>query len=66
MLWSWTPADSDLTAAEQAWFELPDEVKPIYNCDYLLVTATGRCGDHPHRGQTGDVLCLSEGPAPLG
>ena len=40
MLWSWTPADSDLTAAEQAWFELPDEVKPIYDCEYLLVTAT--------------------------
>ena len=40
MLWHWTPADSDLTAAEQAWFELPDEVKPIYDCKYLLITAT--------------------------
>lgn len=39
-LWQWTPADSDLTLEEQAWFNLPDEVKPIYNCEYLLITAT--------------------------
>lgn len=39
-LWQWTPADSGLSAEEQAWFNLPDEVKPIYNCEYLLITAT--------------------------
>ncbi len=39
-VWQWTAADSDLTPEEQAWLNLPDEVKPIYNCEYLLITAT--------------------------
>lgn len=39
-LWRWTSADSGLSAVQQAWFELPDEVKPIYNGKYLLITST--------------------------
>lgn len=39
-LWAWKASQSGLSAEEQRWFELPDEVKPIYNGDYLLVTGT--------------------------
>ena len=36
-LWTWNAAQSGLSREEQKWFELPDEVKPIYNGKYLLV-----------------------------
>lgn len=39
-IWNWTAAQSDLSPAHQEWFALPDEVKPIYNCQYLLITST--------------------------
>ena len=39
-LWTWNAAQSGLSREEQKWFELPDEVKPIYNGKYLLVTGT--------------------------
>ncbi|MBR1705335.1 MAG: hypothetical protein IJ721_00930 [Bacteroidales bacterium] len=38
--WSWSPAESGLDATRQAWFGLPDEVKPVYDCKYLLITCT--------------------------
>ncbi len=40
IIWRWIPSESELTDEQQKWFELPDEVKPIYNCEYLLITAT--------------------------
>lgn len=39
--WEWTPAESGLSSAEQEWFNLPDEAKPVYNRTCLLVTASG-------------------------
>lgn len=39
-LWAWNASQSGLSTEEQRWFELPDEVKPIYNGRYLLVTGT--------------------------
>lgn len=39
-LWDWRAADSGIPAAHQGWFELPDEVKPIYNGEYLLIVGT--------------------------
>ncbi|MGN0189954.1 MAG: DUF6528 family protein [Candidatus Cryptobacteroides sp.] len=38
--WSWTIEETSLLTAEKARFGLFDEVKPIYNGKYLLITAT--------------------------
>jgi hypothetical protein len=40
IIWEWKPAESNVAAAHLAWFGLIDEVKPVYNSKYILMTAT--------------------------
>lgn len=39
-VWEWNPQKSNIPDSEKPKFTLLDEVKPIYNCKYLLITAT--------------------------
>ncbi|HLR31763.1 MAG TPA: DUF6528 family protein, partial [Fodinibius sp.] len=39
-LWQWNPYRMD-DVSEPEWFSHPDEVKPVYNNEYLLLTASG-------------------------
>ena len=38
--WEWKPSESSLSATQAAWFELPDEAKPVLDKSALLITAS--------------------------
>ncbi len=40
--WEWRAADSaEILEEERAWFQHPDEAKPVLNADFVLATASG-------------------------
>lgn len=38
--WEWTAAKAGLPANTHSWFTQPDEVKPVYNGEYFLITSS--------------------------
>lgn len=40
LLWSWSASESNILAEHQQWFDLPDECKPVMDCNYILTTAS--------------------------
>ena len=39
--WFWQAADGGIPPDKQAWFDNPDDAKPVYNRRYLLINASG-------------------------
>lgn len=39
-IWSWSPEEAAIPEDRKAWFGLIDEVKPVYDCKYLLFSCT--------------------------
>ena len=42
VMWSWYPGESNIAPAHVPWFAQIDDVKPIYNRQYLLITSSAR------------------------
>lgn len=40
-VWSWNAVQAGVPAEHQIWFTNPSEVKPVYNGQYILMTASG-------------------------
>lgn len=38
--WEWKPSESSLSATQAAWFELPNDAKPVLDKSALLITAS--------------------------
>lgn len=41
VIWSWRPSDAGIPKEHLPWFKYPDDAKPVYNCNYLLINASG-------------------------
>ena len=41
IIWQWEPAHSNVKAEHVKWFSSISEAKPVYNMQYVLVTASG-------------------------
>ena len=40
-VWSWNPEKAGVPSNCQTWFHNPSEVKPVFNNQYILMTASG-------------------------
>lgn len=40
-VWQWTPSSASFTEEQLSWFENPSEVKPVYDGECVLMTASG-------------------------
>lgn len=41
IIWSWSPYQSNIDPKDQDWFSNPDDAKPVYDLQYLLINASG-------------------------
>ncbi len=41
LLWRWDPQYADIEADKKKWFSAPDDAKPVYHKNYILINASG-------------------------